>query len=201
MNKPLAVTLAIIALLVSAVVAFAWGRFGNEPVTYHGTFLEPAGPQADFTLIGPDEQQVHLSDYRDKIVVMYFGYTNCPDFCPGTLSKLARVREKLGDRANDVQVMMISVDPERDTPERLKTYMTQFDESFIGLTGDEETLTQVAADFGIFYQIAEEEDTASGYLVDHTTTVVVLDREGRQRLFWNWDLTVEEIFSDLENML
>lgn len=200
MSKAVAIGGALVIILV-LTGTLAWDRFGGEPAVYNGTFLDPPGAQGEFTLISHDNEPISLDEYRGKVVVMYFGYTNCPDFCPGTLSKLARVQERLGEKAQGVQVMMISVDPERDTPERLKVYMGQFDPSFIGVTGPEDTLAAVASSFGIFYQVAEEDETAGGYLVDHTTTVVVLDEEGRQRLFWNWDLTVDQIVGDLENML
>lgn len=187
------------ALLIILVGSVAIPRLLPEDETYNGTLVDASGPPEEFVLQSADGD-VHLSDFRGDLVVMYFGYTNCPDFCPATLSKLAKVREQLDDDAGDVQVLMISVDPERDNPDRLQQYMSAFDSSFIGLTGDEDAIRAVTSQFGIFYQSQPGSD-ATGYLVDHTTTLVVVDQEGRQRLFLSYDLTTEQVVNDLENLL
>lgn len=198
MKRPLMYGIAA-AILIAIIGAALIPRLLAEEKSFNGTAVDASGPPEEFTLqsAGGD---VQLSDYRGDLVVMYFGYTNCPDFCPATLSKLAKVREQLGDDSADVQVLMISVDPERDSPERLEQYMASFDDSFVGLTGSEEALRSIAAQFGIYFQKAEGGE-ASGYAVDHTTTLVVLDQDGRQRLFLPYDLTVEQVVNDLENLL
>ena len=198
MRRPLLFGIAGVAL-IALVGAALLPRLLAEEASYNGTIVDASGPSEEFVLESADGE-VRLSDFRGDLVVMYFGYTNCPDFCPATLSKLAKVREQMGDDAERVQVLMISVDPERDNPERLKQYMSAFDERFVGLTGSEETLRSVTSQFGIFFQKAEG-GAASGYSVDHTTTLVVLDKDGRQRLFLSYDLTVEQVASDLENLL
>lgn len=198
MRRPLMYAIAG-AILVAIIAAALVPRLLSGSETYHGTLVDASGPPEEFVLESANGE-VHLSDFRGDLVVMYFGYTNCPDFCPATLSKLAKVRERLGDDADRIQVMMISVDPERDSPERLAQYMSAFDDSFVGVTGDEETLRGIASQFGIFFQKAPGGD-ASGYTVDHTTTLVVLDKEGRQRLFLPYDLTVDQVANDLENLL
>ncbi len=191
------VTAGVLLLVIVGVVAVP--RFLDNEKTYNGTAVQPDGSPAEFQLQSADGD-VQLSDYRDDVVVMYFGYTNCPDFCPATLSKLAKVRERLGDKADDVQVLMISVDPERDSPERLAQYMSSFDSTFVGLTGDDESLRRAAAEFGIFFQ-KQPGSEASGYLVDHTTTLVVVDQDGYVRLFLPADLTVDQVEHDLRNLL
>ncbi len=198
MKRPLMFGIAA-AILVAIVAAAVVPRLLASDESFNGTAVDPDGPPEEFTLVSA-AGDVNLSDYRGSVVVMYFGYTNCPDFCPATLSKLSKVREQLGDDADDVQVLMISVDPERDSPERLAQYMASFDESFVGLTGSDETLRGIAAQFGIFFQKAEGGD-ASGYTVDHSTTLVVLDQQGRQRLFLPYELTVDQVSHDLENLL
>lgn len=187
------------AIVLLIVGAFTLPGLLSESKTYHGTLVEATGEPEEFQLTSADGE-VRLSDYRGKLVVMYFGYTNCPDYCPATLAKLAEVREQLGDDADDVQVLMITVDPERDDPERLARFTQAFDPTFVGLTGSEDELRAVASQFGIFFQKAEGSE-ATGYLVDHTTTVVVLNQEGRERLYLPWDLTVEQIVNDLGNLL
>ncbi|CAN5705157.1 SCO family protein [soil metagenome] len=187
------------ALLLILVGSVAIPRLLPEDETYNGTLVDASGPPEEFVLQSANGD-VHLSDFRGDLVVMYFGYTNCPDFCPATLSKLAKVREQLGDDAGDVQVLMITVDPERDNPARLHQYMSAFDPSFVGLTGDEESIRAVTSQFGIFFQSQPGSD-ATGYLVDHTTTLVVVDQNGRQRLFLPYDLTIDQVVNDLENLL
>ncbi|MEZ4522655.1 MAG: SCO family protein [Thermomicrobiales bacterium] len=186
---------ALILLAGSLVVP----RLLSAGETYNGTIVDAEGSPEEFQLESANGP-VNLSDYRGELVVMYFGYTNCPDFCPATLSKLTKVREQLGDDADDVQVLMISVDPERDSPERLGQYMASFDPNFVGLTGTEDQIRAVATQFGIFFQKSQGSD-ASGYLVDHTTTLVVVDRDGHQRLYLPYDLTVDQVTNDLGNLL
>lgn len=198
MRRPLLYAIAGTVLLV-IVGSVTVPRLLPGDETYNGTLVDASGPPEEFVLQSANGD-VHLSDFRGELVVMYFGYTNCPDACPTTLSKLAKVREQLGDDADRVQVLMISVDPDRDSPVRMAQYMSAFDQSFIGLTASEETLRNVASQFGVFFQKAEGGD-ASGYTVDHTTTVVVVDQEGRQRLFLPYDLTVDQVTNDLENLL
>ena len=187
------------AVLVAIVAAALVPRLLRSEPTYNGTLFDASGPPEEFVLESA-AGEVHLSDFRGQYVLMYFGYTNCPDFCPLTLSKLASARDQLGDKAEDLQVLMISVDPERDSPERLDQYMDSFDPSFIGLSGDEQSVFEVTTQFGILTQKVES-GSSSGYTVDHNTTLIVLDPEGRQRLFLPYSLTVEQVVNDLDNLL
>lgn len=196
----LSVGLAVVAGLVAAVVLYAAGIIGSSDPSYNGTIVEASGEPAEFNFASSENPDVKLSDYRDQLVVMYFGYTHCPDFCPATLNKLSQVKNQLGDDAEDVQFMMITVDPERDSAEILADYVANFDDSFLGLTGSDEQLAAAASRFGIYYQ-KQEGSEASGYLVDHTITVVVVDREGYPRLYLGNELTADEIVNDLENLL
>lgn len=188
------------ALLIVIVGALALPRLlSSSSESYNGTLVDASGNPEEFQLASA-AGDVQLSDFRGKLVVMYFGYTSCPDFCPATLSKLAQVRDRLGDDAEDVQVLMITVDPERDDADRLAQFVTAFDESFVGLTGSEEQLRSVAENFGIGFQ-KQPGSAATGYLVDHTITLVVLDQDGRSRLYLGYELTPEQIESDLRNLL
>jgi protein SCO1/2 len=198
MRRPLLYGLAG-ALLIVLVGALTVPRLLSSSETYNGTLVDATGEPEEFQLASA-AGDVQLSDFRGRLVVMYFGYTSCPDFCPATLAKLAQVRERLGGDAEGVQILMITVDPERDDPERLAQFVTSFDGTFVGLSGSEEQLRDVASQFGIFFQ-KQEGSEATGYLVDHTTTLVVLDRDGRERLYLGWDLTAEQIENDLRNLL
>ncbi len=192
-----------IGILVVAVILFFGAYFVGtklRPYAYHGMLMQSTEPPGDFTLIDHNGHRMQLSDYEGKWVILYYGYTFCPDVCPTTMMQLGRMMPLLGKKAKDVQVFMISVDPERDTPERMKEYVTYFHPSFIGLTGTPEEIADAAAPFGIYYKKKEVEG-ASGYLMDHTASVTVLDPQGRVRLIWPYGTTAEEMAEDLLHLM
>jgi protein SCO1/2 len=193
----------VIGLLALALLALAatWvaGAF-PRPYTFHGTQFEPVRPVADFTLINQDGQPVRLSDYRGKLVVLFFGYTHCPDVCPTTLARLNQVMRALGDEAKAVQVLFVSVDPERDTPAVLKRFLSHFNPTFVGLTGQAEAVAAVNTVFGVYVN-QEEVGSAAGYLVTHTARLYVIDRQGRLVLTYPADAQVEDIVADLKHLL
>jgi protein SCO1/2 len=133
--------------------------------------------------------------------VIYFGYTYCPDVCPTVLTTLSQAlaEMKAADR-EQVQVVLVTVDPERDTPEVLADYLAHFDSSFVGLTGTADQIAQAAEAFGVYFNKGEG-SAASGYVVDHTATVSVLDREGRLRLLFTFGTPAEDIAADLTQLL
>lgn len=170
------------------------------PTEWHGMEIQSNKPVTNFTLTGPGEQPVSLIDFRDKVVMIYFGYTFCPDVCPATMVELRDAMEILGKNSEDVQVLMITLDPERDTPEVLEAYLAHFDDSFIGLTGTPDELIAVTAPLGIFYE-RHEGSAASGYLIDHTATVAVLDKDRLLRLIYPFGITGEEMAADLKYLV
>jgi protein SCO1/2 len=191
--------LASLGVLVVAVAA--WLLLPRLlPYNYHGFAMEPTKPVADFTLAGPDGKPVKLSDFRDKLTVLYFGYTFCPDVCPTTLAELAQGLKGLGRKADMVQVVMVTVDPERDTPEALAKYVANFDPRFIGLSGTPDQIAAAATPLGIYYQ-KHEGTAATGYLVDHTASVAVIDQNGYLRLVFPFKTPGEDIASDLAHLL
>ncbi|HBY07708.1 MAG TPA: SCO family protein [Chloroflexi bacterium] len=171
-----------------------------RPYQFHGTVLQSPQPAPDFELEAAHGQKVSLKNFQGKLVLLYFGYTFCPDVCPATLSELAKALDILGSQAQDVQVIMISVDPGRDTPEMLAEYVAHFDPSFLGVTGTPEEIAQTAALYGIFYE-AHEGTAATGYLVDHTATVMVIDQKGHLKLIFPFGMPAEEIAADLAYLL
>jgi protein SCO1/2 len=161
-------------------------------------------PAHDVVLTGP-EGPVRLSDFAGDLVVLNFGYTSCPDVCPATLATLARAKRLLGEAGEDVQVVFVSVDPERDRPQRASDYAATFDSSFVGLSGSPEEIADAASAYGVFYEKAGggTDSTAvseAGYLVDHTATVFVLDPEGRARLLWSFGTDAEAMAADLRTL-
>jgi protein SCO1/2 len=145
-------------------------------------------------------QRVALNDFRGKIVLLYFGYTICPDVCPTTLAELSKARKMLGKDADQIQVLMVTVDPERDTLPVLADYMTHFHPSFLGLTGTPDEIAQAATPFGVFYE-KENSDSALGYLVNHTATVMIVDRNGYLRIVFPFGTTADDIAADLKYLI
>jgi protein SCO1/2 len=183
-------------LLVALLVVLT----GCAPYQYHGMLIDSPTTAPDVTLPSSTGQPVSLSDFRDKLVLLYFGYTFCPDVCPTTLTAVNKALEAMGDKADDVQVVMVSVDPERDTPEVLANYLSNFNPNFIGLSGTPDEIASAATPFGVFYE-KHEGSAATGYLVDHTASVMVLDREGRLRLVIPFETPPEDIAADLKQLL
>jgi protein SCO1/2 len=181
--------------LLALLVALAGCR--PSAADFNGTFLDPPMPAHDVTLAAA-EGPVQLSDFAGDLVVLNFGYTSCPDVCPATLATLARAKDLLGEDGEGVQVVFVSVDPERDRPQRASSYAAAFDPSFVGLSGSEDAIADAASAFGVYYEKADTTATTeAGYLVDHTATVFVLDREGRARLLWSFGTDAEAMASDL----
>jgi protein SCO1/2 len=142
-----------------------------------------------------------LQDFRGKLVVLFFGYTHCPDVCPTTLGDVAMALRQLSpEQAARVQVLFVSVDPERDTPEMLKAYVPYFHPDFLGLLGTPEEVAEAAREFRIVYRKHVEEG-ATGYLVDHTAGSYVLDAQGRLRLFLPFAQPAPDIAHDLKLLL
>lgn len=158
----------------------------------------PAAPKigGPFSLVDGRGNRHTDIEFRGSYLLVYFGYTFCPDACPTTLAELKKVPPALGRSADDVQVVMISVDPQRDTPEVLREYLAHFDPSFLGLTGTEEEILAAATPLGIYYY-AHEGSAASGYLVDHTTSVLAIDREGYLRVIYSFETPGEDIAADM----
>lgn len=190
-----------LALIVAAVLlGLAAGVYFFRPHNFHGSVIQSPDPAFDFTLTSA-KGEVSLSDFRGKLTLLYFGYTFCPDICPGTLANVGQALRQMGEKkSNDVQLIMISVDPERDTPEKLAEYMAHFYPTFVGVTGTEEQLAEVASLYGIFYQ-RQPGSVATNYLMDHTATLLVVDRAGYLKLVFPYGVTSQEIADDLEYML
>jgi len=164
------------------LVAFALAGCGGSGTSFRNTDITGADYGRDFTLADHTGKTRTLADFRGKLVVMFFGYTRCPDVCPTTLAELKAVKERLGEDGKKLQVLFVTVDPERDTPKLLADYVPAFDPSFLGLYGDSAAIAKVAKDFRVFYQKAPGK-TPDSYTVDHTAGSYVFDPQGRLRLF------------------
>ena len=140
----------------------------------------------------------HLQDFRGKAVVLFFGFTRCPDVCPTTLADTAQALKSLGPLADRVQVLMVTVDPERDKPDVLKSYVTAFNPGFLGLYGDEDATRRAAKEFKVYFEKRKEGDD---YTMDHSGQSYVLDPQGRLRLLVRPDRIPSDLAADLKTIL
>jgi len=141
-----------------------------------------------------------LADFRGKLVVLFFGFTQCPDVCPTTLVTMAEVMKQLGPDADKVQVLFVTLDPERDTPTVLAGYVTAFDPRFLGLSGDAAATTRAAREFKVFMQ-RNAGSSADNYSIDHTAASYVIDREGQLRLYVRHGASAADVAADLKLLL
>lgn len=185
-----------LGLVLAVGIALATLR---APAAFHGTHLAPPMPVEEFTLEAADGP-VSISEFRGKAVALFFGYTSCPDVCPTTLLRLRNALDALGEQREDVQVVFVSVDPERDTPERASRYAQAVDPAFVGVSGTPEAIADVAGKYGIYYAKAEG-SAATGYLVDHSAAITVLNRAGGAELIWSPTVTAEQMAEDLDALL
>jgi protein SCO1/2 len=187
----------VLILLLGALLVGWW----NLPPTLHGIVLESPRVAEDFTLPASTGEEMSLSDFRGKYVVVFFGYTYCPDVCPMTLNELQQMVKTLGaKRAEEVQVLMVSVDPERDTPEQLATYLDYFNPSFVGMTGTVADIQPVASQFGIYFERQSASEN-TGYLVDHTSAITVIDPQGHVRMIFTNGTKGADMAADLAYLI
>ncbi|MDO5623283.1 MAG: SCO family protein [Pseudomonadota bacterium] len=155
----------------------------------------------DFSLIDFNGQPRTLADFRGKVVVVFFGFTQCPDVCPTTMAEMARVKQLLDGDGDRLQVLFISIDPERDTPEVLREYMGAFDPGFLGLYAESpEALAALAKDFKVYYKKVPG-STPETYSMDHTAASYAFDPQGRLRLYMRYGSTPEHMADDVRLLL
>ena len=189
-------TLGGMALLLAAAVTAC----GQDKPQFKSIDITGADYAHDFSLPDQNGQQRTLADFKGKIVVLFFGYTQCPDVCPTTMAELAEIRKQLGAEGNRLQVLFVTVDPERDTAELLKAYMTGFDPSFIALRPTPAELPELAKRFKIYYKKVEGR-TDGSYTMDHSAGSYVYDSAGRLRLFTRYGAGPAPLLDDIRLLL
>jgi protein SCO1/2 len=167
----------------------------------HGTPIDPPRPLSDFTLPSQDGTPLSLNMLRGKYVLLFFGYTHCPDVCPTTLADFVQVKRALGVAASQVQFVFISVDGERDTPPVLARFIQNFDASFIGLQGDDTTLSRIGKEYGLYYKKEKVAGTSEPYLVTHSSSAYLLDRQGQLRMVYGFGMPPKVIVEDIGSFL
>lgn len=171
-----------------------------EPPAFKTTDISGADFGKGFELLDTSGKPRTLADFKGKVVVLFFGFTHCPDVCPGTLAELALVKQQLGADGDRMQVVFVTLDPERDRPELLKEYVPAFDSTFVGLYGDPATIARTAKEFKVFYK--KVPGTAPGaYTLDHTAAAFVFDPQGRLRLFASYGQGPEALAHDIKLLL
>ena len=185
----------LIVLLLAALLAAC----GNGAPKFQLTDITGAGFGRDFQLTDHNGKPRTLADFRGKVVVVFFGYTHCPDVCPTTMGELALVMKELGKDAGEVQVLFITVDPERDTPAVLAQYVPAFDPSFLGLYGDAEATARTAKEFKVLYQ--KQALPGGSYAMDHSAGSFVFDPAGRLRLFASYGQSAPALLHDVRVLM
>lgn len=221
-------SIIIIGLILIASCSTFATQETPEPITLNGLSFDPVEQAPDFELVDQHLRPFQLSDHQGKLVLLYFGFTHCPDECPLTMNIWKQVAERLGPNAEQVSFVMISVDPERDSPEVLGDYLANFNTDFFGLSGPVESIEDIAFDYNAFFKrlrLTEEEamsahtqgNESSGvhihsdgsvhvhdeeiYLVAHTTLTYVIDQSGQLVLAFPLETPPDKIVSDLEYLL
>ena len=189
--KPIVALLALLALSATLLTAQA------VPALKAGVF-EPPRQAPEFSLRGSDGADLTLARYRGKLVLMSFGFTNCAAVCPTTLATLAQARQALGPQAGAVQVVFVTVDPERDDAARMKAYLAAFDPSFVGGSGKPEVLAAMRKNYGV---VANKVPMTSGYAVDHTSSIFLIDRDGKLRAMMPYGRDAKDFVHDIKLLL
>jgi protein SCO1/2 len=172
----------------------------SEPLTWHASDVTGMMPDLEFTLTGPDGSAINAKSLQGKPVLVFFGFTSCPDVCPTTLTQLSVVMKQLGSQADDIQIALVSVDPGRDTPEVMKSYTASFGPWLLGLTGEEQALTRLRETYGV-YAAMESSDDKGSYNVMHNAAVFAFDAKGRARLLIADVNDSDAVVSDLKQLI
>ena len=193
--------LLTIAALSALVLATGCDKLmPAKPASYNAVDITGAAYGKALSLTDAEGRTRTLADFNGKYVVVFFGFTQCPDVCPGTLAELAQVKKALGPDGDKVQGVFITVDPDRDTAAVLKGYVTAFDPSFVALRGTPEQIAAVAKDFKVFYQKVPGKEPGS-YTMDHTAGSYVFDTKGNVRLFTRYGTGADALTSDLKQLM
>lgn len=188
-------------LLAAAAVTLLAAGCSEQPEAPRFKLTDVTGASfgKELALTDHNGQRRTLADFRGKVVTVFFGFTHCPDVCPTTLVEMAAVMKELGPDAGRLQVLFVTVDPERDTAEVLKRYVPAFHPSFLGLTGSVEEVTRTAKEFKIFFQ--KQKLASGGYTMDHSAGTYILDGEGRLRLFAQYGVGAQVLLHDIRLLL
>lgn len=195
----------LVALILAATAGLACEALpplpGAKPAPFNGGVLTPPLRLPELTLQRADGQPLSTADLHGRTSLVFFGYTLCPDVCPLTLAQVAQVRQELGARAAHLDAYFVTVDPERDTPERLGEYLRHFDPAIVGLTGTAEELERAQRAFGMVAQKRVLAESAAGYFMDHTAAIFLVGPQADIRMLYPHNMPPREIVADLQRLL
>ena len=200
-SHPTSVVPARSALVLLTICLTACDFLNPEPHSFNGLSFDNPVLAPDFKLVDQNNQERRLTDFRGNIVLLFFGFTHCPDACPATLGTWQKVNDLLGENAGQVRFIMITVDPERDTPELMRKHPSIFNPAFIGLTGSVAQIEDIAQDYNVFFEKVDV-GSAAGYLVNHSTLTYVIDSDGLLVLAHrSYETGADEIVDDIEYII
>ena len=192
---------ALVLSLVALGTRIALRRPARAEEGLRAGAFEPPREAPPFSLDGSNGRKVSLRDYLGKVVILQFGFTYCQQVCPVTLAHLTEVHKKLGSAARDVQLIYVTVDPERDSPERLREHLAAFNPSFVGATGAPDELAAVRKAYGVIAEHVVSRNQALGYEVNHSSSIFLVARQGRIRGLAPFGTPADDIVHDLELLL
>ncbi len=194
--------LALVAVLaIAAAGVIYWATTRTEAYQFKGGEISPAAIAPPLDLTDQNGDPFSLSQQKGTVTLIYFGYTTCPDLCPTTLNDFAIVKDELGEETAGVDFLLVTFDPERDTQERMKEYLNFFDPGFIGLRGDDAQTERFLQDYGVTIKRVEYPNSSTGYLIDHTALIYVIDTEGRLRLTYPYGTDPLMIAEDVRHLV
>ncbi|MDR3454871.1 MAG: SCO family protein [Rhodoferax sp.] len=199
MHKRDAIRLIAGSVLLTGAAALISACSKDKPA-FKSIDITGADYARDFSLTDQNGQLRGLKDFRGKVVVLFFGYTQCPDVCPTTMAELAEAKKALGKDGDKLQVLFVTVDPERDTPQVLKGYMGNFDPSFLALRPTPDKLAEVAKDYKVYYKKVDGK-TPTSYTMDHSAGSYVYDPQGNLRLYYRYGSGMQALVSDIQLLL
>ena len=191
----------VLAIIVVVAALFLLNRNQEPAYAYHGGVFSPARAAAPLDLTDTNGQPFSLDQLKGDVALVYFGYTTCPDVCPTTLTDMQAVKDDLGKDADRVKVVMVTIDPERDTQAKLGAYLAFFDPGFIGLRGDADQIEQIKKDYGITVERVEYPDSATKYLLNHSALVYLIDPDGNLLLTFPYGTDPSFMAQDVEHVL
>jgi len=200
---------ALASCLLAAVLASSCGSTDSKAPRggsaaehfFRGALVWETPVAPDFTLTDQLGRPFRLADQRGRVVLIFFGFVHCPDVCPATLSTWAKVAKRLGDARREVRFVFITVDPERDTGERMGRHLSIFGSDFLGLTGTPEELDAVYRAYGVTHRKLNLFESAGGYVMEHTSQTFLIDLEGILRLKYDFDTPSDDVFADVRWLL
>jgi protein SCO1/2 len=190
----------LVAACALALSVTACDKLPGKQASFQNTDVTGLDYAKGFSLTDHTGRPRTLADYKGKVAIVFFGYTQCPDVCPTTMAEMAGVMQKLGPQADQVKVLFITLDPERDTPSLLASYVPAFDKRFVGLYGTPEQTAKTAKEFKVFYSKVPGKEPGS-YTIDHTAGSYVFDKDGRLRLFIRHGGGADAIVHDVRQLL